>query len=147
MKKWLCIFLLLLSPMSIANNDEFDREEDCDEIYHSLVSEMYDELLLKAISEKKNLSVKTDQEAAIKMLKLMQSHPQVLKEVAYGMGGDVEEAKVLFSTMSYILDNTASIFYYSNGKLRAKKEVEGYWSYQCNMGKLDPLFEYLDSME
>lgn len=146
MKKWICIFLLLLSPVSIANNDEFDREEYYDEIYQSFVSEIYDEFLLKVGKEKRNLSVKSDREAAIKMLKIMQSNPKFLKEFAYGLGGNVEDAKLIFSVLSYILDNAASVFYSSDGKLRSKKDVEGFWGYQCNMGKLDPLFEYLDSL-
>lgn len=147
MKKWLCVFLLLLSPMSIANNDEFDQEEYCDEMYHSFVSNIYDNFLLKVISEKKNLSVKTDQEAAIKMLNLMQSNPQFLKEFSYSMGGNENEAQFLFSVMSYFLENTESVFYSSNGKLKSPKEVEAFWGYQCYMGKLEPLFEYLDSIE
>lgn len=48
---------------------------------------------------------------------------------------------------STIHNHTHTVFYNSQGKLRSLKEVEGLWTYQCNNGRMEKLFEYLASLE
>lgn len=145
MKKLLCLSLMLFSSVSFAVNDD-EIEEVCDELYEKAIQPIYD-LALKARSDKLKLSAKTDKEATEKLFKFMKSNPVVLKEMAYAMAGDIKEAKQAFEILSTFHQYIPSIFYNSQGNLRSLKDTEGAWTFQCYNGRMEKLFEYLESLE
>lgn len=146
MKKLLCLSLMLFSSISFAVSDD-EIGEVCDGLYEEVAKPMYKEVLLPASFKKQRLSAKTDRDASIKLFQLTKTEPVILKEIAYAMGGDVEEAKQLMEAFSTIHNHTHSVFYDSQGGLRKATDVENLWKFQCYNRRMEKLFEYLESLE
>lgn len=146
MKKLLCLSLMLFSSVSFAVSDD-EIEEICDDLYEEVAKPMYTEVLRPSSFKKQRLSAKTDRDASIKFFQLAKTEPVILKEIAYAMGGDVEEAKQLMEMFSTIHNHTHSIFYDSKGGLRRAKDIENLWKFQCYNGRMEKLFGYLESLE
>lgn len=88
MKKLLCLSLMLFSSISFAIEfgDE-DIGEVCGVLYEEFAEPIYTQVLRPASFNKQKLLAKTDKEASIKLLQVMKTKPEILKEMAYGMGG------------------------------------------------------------
>ena len=146
MKKLLVMLLMLIHTISFAEED-VDVDAICVDIY-SDVQANFIPIFKQAKLFRNKLSVNSDEEATRKMLSIMKLHPEALKEISYSMGGASEdEVKTLINIAEHFFENTKSIFFDTRGRLRDDNGMFGAWRFQCSTGKLDSLFEYLDSVD